>query len=309
MRLEPSDILGLTIGFALGGVGLIAYALLTEEPAPVEPIVAAVPAPLAPPLRPLPAPNTGPRVQADPMPKVIRPSPGKVPVQTPVPQTIATLPNVIHPDDRSQPGNISGTGFFIAEDGTLLTAAHVVDGCRTTQITSRHIARTAARVLATEPRADLALLRAPVRPPAVLAFSDKPTGGRDVLAFGYPARGDMLVPSETIGRARPGMGKALGWTNDPGLWLEAGGVRKGYSGGPVVTAEGEAIGLIKGIVLRAGPATESEPNPSGIAIGPDTKAIAAFLRREAPDLEPPWKQQAGDTDAARKAVVHVLCWR
>ena len=52
---------GLTIGFALGGVGLIAYALLTEEPAPVEPIVAAVPAPLAPPVRPLPAPNTGPR--------------------------------------------------------------------------------------------------------------------------------------------------------------------------------------------------------------------------------------------------------
>lgn len=310
MRLQLPDILGLTIGFTLGGLGLSVALLLREDPppAPVEP-----PPPPPPAVITLRTPPPAARLVAPPLPAIVRPAEPRAEPGA-EPRRIATLPNVIHPSGpvRGQqtrpgpaPGNISGTGFFIGQDGTILTAAHVVDGCASTQIASRHLARTTAQILATDTGQDLALLRARVRPPATLSLTNRPAGNEELVVYGYPAQGDALIPSETTGRARPDLRKLANWADNPGLWLEAGGVRHGYSGGPVVTADGEAVGLIKGIVLRADPA---DPRPTGIAIGPDTRAIGAFLRREAPEQED-WKQQTGGNDAARKAVVHVLCWR
>src|SRR5579872_1181680 len=54
------------------------------------------------------------------------------------------LPNIIYPDPppsddqgAPKPGMaMTGTGFFVASDGSLLTAAHVVSECRQTRIAS-----------------------------------------------------------------------------------------------------------------------------------------------------------------------------
>ena len=303
MRLELPDIMGLTIGFTLGGLGLSVVLLLRDDPPP---------APVEPPPPPVViTPRTPPpaaRPAAPPLPAIVRPA---EPVTEP--RRIATLPNVIHPSAPGQqprprgapPGNISGTGFFIGQDGTILTAAHVVDGCASTQVVSRYLPKTSARIVATDTGQDLALLRARVRPPALLSLTDRPPGNGELIVYGYPAQSDALIPSETTGRARPDLRRRANWADNPGLWIEAGGVRPGFSGGPVVTEEGEAVGLIKGVVLRADP---TDQRPSGIAIGPDTRDIGVFLRRDAPEQED-WKQQTGGNDAARKAVVHVLCWR
>ena len=304
MRLELPDIMGLTIGFTLGGLGLAVALLLNEDvaPAPAEPPPPVVVTPRTPP--PL---VTGPGAPPAPLPAIIRPAEPNAGVRR-----IAMLPNVIHPSAPGQqprprnapPGNISGTGFFIGQDGTILTAAHVVDGCDSTQVVSRHLPKTPARIVATDTGQDLPLLRAPVRPPALLSLTER-AGNGDLIVYGYPAQGDALIPSEATGRARPDLRKLANWVDNPGLWIEAGGVRPGFSGGPVVTEDGEVVGLIKGTILRPDPA---DRRPSGIAIGPDSKDIGAFLRREAPEQED-WKQQTGGNDAARKAVVHVLCWR
>jgi len=310
MRLELPDIMGLTIGFTLGGLGLAVVLLMQDDPPP--PAAEPPPPPVVITPRTPPTPQaTSPSPRTAPLPAIIHPA---QPIADP--RRIATLPNVIHPsapvrgiqprpDGNPPPGNVSGTGFFIGQDGTILTAAHVVDGCARAEVLSRHLARTTAQVLATDARHDLALIRARVRPPAVLSLTERSSGSGDLIVYGYPAQGDALIPSETRGRARPDLRRLSGWTDNPGLWIEAGGVRPGYSGGPVVTEDGEAVGLIKGVVLRPDP---TDRRPSGIAIGPDTKAIGAFLRREAPEQED-WKQQTGGNDAARKAVVHVLCWR
>ncbi len=88
-------------------------------------------------------------------------------------------------------------------------------------------------------------------------------------------------------------------------------MRPGFSGGQVINADGEAIGLVMGTIRRRPHTPGTAPTPSGVTIGPDTKTITGFLRREAPDVEPggDWRQQASDTVAARKAVVHVYCLR
>jgi S1-C subfamily serine protease len=293
MRLEWPDLLGLAIGFALGGVGLAAGVLLTQNP---------------------PAPHT------DPPPARVAPPP---PVQPPVPratlrgvpppptaQGAPALPSVVRPTDDTKPDTISGTGFFIADDGTILTAAHVVDGCRMTQIASRQVPRSEARLLAAEPHHDLALLRAPVRPPALIGFADRTTNQGGLTVYGYPAGGDLLLPTEAAARARPDIRHAAGTDQVPGMWIEAGDVGKGFSGGPVVTAHGEAIGLIQAVLRRSAVLAVGLSPRSGVALGPDSRTITAFLREQAPDLDPaPTHEKAGDTNAARQAVVHVFCWR
>lgn len=318
MPLKLPDILGLGIGFSMGGMTLAAYLLISsiperaDGPEPAMPsVVPALPTPPIPSSQVRPTrPPDAPRPAVPSLPQVTRPGGQTAPA---LPNGVATLPNVVHPSDRTSPGNLSGTGFFIAADGTILTAAHVVDGCRTTKVTSSFLRPVDATILATDQRHDLALLRAQVRPPALLALTTRPAQNRHLLAFGYPAHGDVLIPTEAQARTRADMGPTLGWSRDmsPGMWLEAGDVRQGFSGGPVITPDGEAIGLVKAILLRSAILQGAEPTPSGVAIGPDTKTIAEFLRREAPDLDPgnDWKQQASDTVAARKAVVHVFCLR
>lgn len=323
MRLQLPDILGLGIGFSIGGMALGAYLLITaiperpEAPDPTAPVTppstpeTRAPAPGLPlPLSQMVRPQEQGRPPSPALPQVTRPGAQAAPA---LPNGVTTLPNVVHPTDRTRPGNLSGTGFFIAADGTILTAAHVVDQCRTTRIASAFLKPTEATILAADMRHDLALLRAHVRPPALLGLTTRPVQNRHLLAFGYPANGDVLVPTEAQARARADMAASLGWSRDmsPGMWLDAGEVRQGFSGGPVVTPDGEAIGLVKAILLRSAITQGAEPTPSGVAIGPDTRTITDFLRREAPELEPgnDWKQHASDTVAARKAVVHVFCLR
>jgi len=299
------------IGFTLGGSALVAYLALADDdktpsvPAPTP--QAAEPRPVAPPPRIAAIP---PRTETAPMPRINRPEPGP---QPPPPQGVSGLPNVVHPTDRTKPGSISGTGFFIQADGTILTAAHVVDGCRETRVVSSYLKPASARILATDTRHDIALLRAKVRPPALLGLTAAPTGNRQLLVYGYPSHSDPLVPTEAQARARPDLSQQFGWPRDrsPGMWLDASEIRPGFSGGPVITADGEAIGLVMATIRRSPQTPGAEPTPSGVAIGPDTQTITRFLRREAPDVEPggDWRQQASDTLAARKAVVHVYCLR
>jgi S1-C subfamily serine protease len=116
------------------------------------------------------------------------------------------LPNIIYPDplpsdDQGAPKTnmtVTGTGFFVASDGTLLTAAHVVTECRQTRIASQLVKPADARLLATDAAHDIALLRAAfVTPPAVLPVGRPAAPAGRLFVLGYAASGGPLVPSET----------------------------------------------------------------------------------------------------------------
>jgi S1-C subfamily serine protease len=212
------------------------------------------------------------------------------------------LPQVVRPSAPERAAMVSGTGFFVTTTGHVLTARHVVADCRHTEILSPHVKPVKAELVAVAPADDLALLRAPTRPPGLVGVATHPPGGRDLAVFGYPSGGDLLIPTETAARARPAM--------EPGplVWLNAAAVRPGFSGGPVVNADGAAVGLIQGVMYRS---ADGKPQDLGIAVGPDARAIDGFLRRSIANFETaqPWAALAGDTAAARKAVVRVLCRR
>jgi S1-C subfamily serine protease len=243
--------------------------------------------------------------------------PGAAP--SPDPREIA-MPSVVTPSqiDSGDPGTVigkAGTGFFVGDDGTLLTAAHVVNECARMQVISKYMPRTWASLVVADQDHDIAVLRAVgAHPPAIVHIAAaSPSSGR-LFILGYPASADLVTPAETWAVVENAKFPAsVGPLGDPRelLWMSAPDVEHGYSGGPIYDPKlGAVVGLVKGEVeggylrlVRGMPTT-------GIAIGPGVEHIAAVLRHQVPYTTVNFATSGGDTgeDAVRRATVHVLCW-
>lgn len=143
-------------------------------------------------------------------------------------------------------GRSGGSGVVLTSDGEIITNAHVVDGAVT--ISVRVPGETEPRgavVLASDPSADLALLRIDADGLVPAGFAD-PTDirvGDDVVAVGY-ALGLDGDPSVTAGIV-----SALDRTSADetvalkGLIQTDAPISSGNSGGPLVNALGQVVGI------------------------------------------------------------------
>jgi S1-C subfamily serine protease len=310
-----SDLFGLAIGFGLGGAVLVRFlpaieAALRPAPPPAEvaqraPTNALVP----PPAIPQPAPSD--RVTTLPapaeLPQVLSPD------LSPDEAARPPLPVVVGPTRPRTSAGKAGTGFFIADDGSLLTAAHVVSDCRRMEVLSRFVRPAAVDLLASDPKQDIALLRTRhVRPPGILSLG-RPASRRMVV-FGYPASAGPTIPEETLATLENDkFPQPLNTLTDPRdlVWIEAAAVTHGYSGGPILDPDnGAVIGIVKGTIEGGRLRFVRGMPTSGVAIGPGAGRLASFLHQAAPDLEMATPYDTGDTvvDDARRATVHVVCW-
>jgi S1-C subfamily serine protease len=322
---QKADLLGLAIGFGLGGAVLVRFLPDLEDvlrPAP-RPAQLAQPSPTNPSTAPPVARQIAPPAQVAALPAPAPPGlalPGPValprvvsPDGLPDGTDMSPLPAVIEPSVPQKSGGKAGTAFFIADDGSLLTAAHVVTDCRQAEILSRLVKPSWADILARDPNHDIALLRARhVRPPGILPLG-RPAS-RQMVVFGYPASAGPIIPSETSATLENDkFPQPLNAITDPRdlVWIEAAAVTHGYSGGPILDPDnGAVVGIVKGTVdtgrlkfVRGMPA-------SGIAFGPGAGRLTSFLHQAAPDLDMAAPSDTGDTvlDDARRAIVHVICW-
>ncbi len=230
------------------------------------------------------------------------------------------VPAVVTPsqpggEDLSNAIGKTGTGFFIGDDGTLLTAAHVTSGCGRMQVISKYVARAWVSLVAADSVHDIALLKVPnLRSPAVLHLASKAPASGKLLILGYPATANLTVPSETWGvmeneKFPPNIGSL---TNPRTLlWMSAPEVTHGYSGGPIFDPRtGAVVGLVKGEVDGAYLRLVRDMPTTGIAIGPGIEHIEALVRREVPYAAVNLVSSPGETgeDSLRRATVHVLCW-
>ena len=210
----------------------------------------------------------------------------------------------------------AGTGFFVGADGTLLTAAHVVQGCARVQILSQYVTRSWVSVRSMDLEHDIAVLKATdQRPPGVASLASGPPAGTRLFILGYPANASMTVAAETPGMLEnqkfPSTVNALANPRDM-LWLSAPAVTHGYSGGPVFDPRtGAVVGMVKGLVDGGYLRLIRDMPTTGIAIGPGLGHIGAMLRREAPYAGVSLAVSAGGDgiETLRRATVHVLCWQ
>ncbi len=147
----------------------------------------------------------------------------------------------------------TGSGIVLNRDGYILTAAHIARGTEFTVRVRLADGRTLpAEVVKVSAKQELAVLRtAPLPDAEPIAFADSRLvkRGEPALALGSPRRVWGVV---SVGRVRvPNIGERLdygawGFDNAIELGME---VESGHSGGPVVNAKGELIGMVAGYEL------------------------------------------------------------
>jgi S1-C subfamily serine protease len=206
---------------------------------------------------------------------------------------------------------LTGTGFFVSAGGELLTAEHVVRGCSRIDVVSEALPVMAATVVAADARPDLALLRIGHRPqavPAALGFAVAgPAEGEALAVLGYPLGSDMRRATATKVRAVDGSNPRL--RSSPYVLMLAGAVAEGGSGAPILDEGGEVVGLIKGGSDDPVKAQRAFGAPvTGISAGPARALIEIFYRASGLGALPAPAGAVG-LEAARAAVVRVVCWR
>jgi serine protease Do len=151
----------------------------------------------------------------------------------------------------------AGSGFVVSKDGYILTNDHVVDG--SDQVTVRLLDRREfkAKVVGTDPNTDLAVLKidATNLTPAPLGDSDRARVGEWVLAVGNPL-GENLTFTVTSGIiSAKGRSLALPNASDRSIqdFIQTdAAINPGNSGGPLVSVQGQVIGVNSAIASRTG---------------------------------------------------------
>jgi serine protease Do len=166
-----------------------------------------------------------------------------------------------------------GSGFFISADGYAVTNNHVVENAENVTVTTDDGKTHTAKVIGTDPRSDLALIKVDGDNfPYVKLSENAPRVGDWVLAVGNPfGLGGTVTAGIVSARGRDiGAGPY-----DDFIQIDA-PVNKGNSGGPTFDVDGNVIGVNTAIFSPSGGSVGI-----AFAIPADTvKSVIAQLREK-----------------------------
>lgn len=148
-----------------------------------------------------------------------------------------------------------GSGFLISPDGRMITAAHLVQTADQIVVEFLSGQQTTARVIASEPAADLALLQVERLPEqavvAPLGDSARTRVGDDVFIIGAPyGIGHTLSVGHISARFRPGT--VYGEMALAEFLQTDAAINPGNSGGPMFNMAGEVIGVASHNISKSG---------------------------------------------------------
>ena len=165
-----------------------------------------------------------------------------------------------------------GSGFFISADGYAVTNNHVVDGADKVEVTTDGGKTYTAKVIGTDPRTDLALIKVDGGSnfPFAKLSEGKSRVGDWVLAVGNPFGLGGTVTAGIVSASGRDIGSG---PYDDFIQIDA-PVNKGNSGGPAFNMQGEVVGVNTAIY-----------SPSGGSVGigfaipaPSVKNVIAQLK-------------------------------
>jgi S1-C subfamily serine protease len=156
------------------------------------------------------------------------------------------------PDDQGEyKESATGTGVVIIEDGVILTNLHVVNGVERVTVTFFDGLESEASVLGVRPENDLAVIRAKKipddLPAATLGTTQRLKPGDEVVAVGFPFG---IGPSVSAGVVS-GLNREFRSPDGDRVLTKLiqfdAAVNPGSSGGPLVTMDGEVVGIVTAI--------------------------------------------------------------
>ena len=145
-----------------------------------------------------------------------------------------------------------GSGVVIIDNGTILTNLHVVNGAKRIKVMFSDGHESEAVVLNTQPENDLAVLRAKSIPDDLAAATMRSTGdlapGDQVMAVGFPFGIGPSASAGVVSGLKREFRSPEGKQMLSNLIQFDAAANPGNSGGPLVTMDGEVVGIVTAIL-------------------------------------------------------------
>ena len=170
---------------------------------------------------------------------------------------------------------VSGSGFFITDQGYILTNNHVVEGTTEVNIVLSDGTEQKATIVGTDLYSDIAVLKTDGKVPAVakLGNSDVLKPGESVIAIGSPLGNfKNTVTVGVVSATGRSIDTGNGYQVENLIQTDA-AINHGNSGGPLVDLAGEVIGINTLIVRNTGSGDVAEG--LGFAIPVSTAQVVA----------------------------------
>jgi serine protease Do len=163
---------------------------------------------------------------------------------------------------QAQPVVGEGSGFFISSDGYAVTNNHVVDHADTVTVTTDDGNTHSAKVVGTDQKSDLALIKVEGSDFSYVKFADHaPRTGEWAIAVGNPFGLGGTVTAGIVSAT----GRHIGRGAEDYIQVDA-PINRGNSGGPTFDADGNVLGINTAIF---------SPSGGSVGIGFDIPAATA----------------------------------
>jgi putative serine protease PepD len=150
------------------------------------------------------------------------------------------------PFPSRQQARALGSGFVIDKAGHIATNYHVVDGARSVDVSLSNNESRTAKIVGVDPSTDIAVLQvdahARALTPLPLGNSDAVHVGDSVVAIGNPFGYDRTVTAGIVSALQRVIQAPNSYSIDHVIQTDA-ALNKGNSGGPLLDAAGEVIGV------------------------------------------------------------------
>jgi S1-C subfamily serine protease len=151
-----------------------------------------------------------------------------------------------NPFGGTQTQRALGSGFVIDKAGHVVTNYHVVQGATTIQVSFSNNERFKARIIGSDPSTDIAVLQVHVKSRALkslpLGNSDSVRVGDQVIAIGNPFGLDRSVTAGIVSAVQRRIESPNQLSISHVIQTDA-ALNHGNSGGPLLNAEGQVIGV------------------------------------------------------------------
>lgn len=174
-------------------------------------------------------------------------APGVVQITTTSVQTVEPDPFLNpFPFPEQQRQQALGSGFVVDTSGHIVTNFHVVQGAEQIEVSFSNRDSVTAKLVGSDPSTDVAVLKVDVDAralrPLELGNSDRVRVGDSVVAIGNPLGLERSVTSGIVSALHRPLTAPNDFTIDDVIQTDA-AINSGNSGGPLLAANGQVIGI------------------------------------------------------------------